>query len=579
MAGMITRGAKNGTMAFATSYKPHPVGAPGRDREDWPIFVCRQGACLFDPVVRGSGDPASAVRELSAVTADSASGLVILPACRDADELLRQPPLGLRLSRDEAAKLIADTRGAAGAFAATDIGPIGQEKASNQDFALAATIRIPTARGAARVFQFAAVADGVTTRTLWPERSARLAVFAAWRVARAHAEANRGFSAAALELFRRALVREITAVLENDMALITAAGPHLLPGGWTPDAYHRFKDRRELWYNSTLLVALLGDEAGLVASCGDGGVVVRKSENGEAKSVVLVRSLDDLAVSGVVSLGADALQFRQARISMTPATHIEIVMSTDGVDRTLRRQAGRDDAEYDPYGPAFSSARSSASLHQAMTACLDGITDREVDNVSAAVLRWPQPPSRDVVRSRHGAPAQALNWRSPHTPATGLASVESTLSLPQTPWPALWIPRMRQAAQQTVASTTRVFQSRVAQRRVLLNELVAVTKRKAFLTCGTDDEICASFNKVIFLALAACYASREFTRAVSSQRSLERRLDAMFREVGSTMPSLMIVDIELSGSSAVASAFLDALESIGLCPAQLRGVTAAFEGL
>src|SRR5262245_37164659 len=174
-------------MGSLTSRRTYAVEPAVGRQDDWPVFVCRQGAFLFDPRAYCPVDPEEAQVEYSSgVRADPARGHVVLPARRDKDELLRdQPPLGLRLSQAEAENLVADTTGAAGVFAATDIGP-ALDKASNQDFALAATIRIRQARGAEAVYQFAAVADGVTSRTLWPERSARLAAFAAWRAARKH---------------------------------------------------------------------------------------------------------------------------------------------------------------------------------------------------------------------------------------------------------------------------------------------------------------------------------------------------------------------------------------------------------
>jgi hypothetical protein len=396
-------------MGSATSRKQHISIAPEGMQKDWPIFACRQGAFLFDPRAYRPVDPDEAKVSYAHVNARPERGFVVLPHCRPDDDLLNQPPLGLRLTQDEAEKLIADTTGAAGALAATDIGPDEQDKPSNQDFALAATFRLD-ADDAPTVYQFAAVADGVTTRTLWPERSARLAVFAAWRVARRHVEAHRGFSHEAFERFRDDLVQEIRAVLEADMVTLLTAGPSgtgLVPPGWAPDTYEQFKDRRELWYNSTLLVCLVGAEAGFIATCGDGGLVVRKTENSESKSVVVVRSVDDLSVSGVVSLGPDALQFRQTRTLLTADTRLEIILSTDGVDRSLRRDAGRDDAEFDPYGTEFSRTDSASRLHSAMIRTMQGIEAREIDNISTAVLHWPPSALPPLASPRYVGPIAA----------------------------------------------------------------------------------------------------------------------------------------------------------------------------
>ena len=375
-------------MGSLTSRKAHaPEPAQGQ-QDDWPVFVCRQGAFLFDPRAYFPVDPEEAKVTYSTVEAAPERGYVVLPACRDKDQLLDQPALGLRLSQAEAEKLIQDTGVSAGVLAATDIGPT-LDKASNQDFALAATIKLP--HGDA-VYQFAAVADGVTSRTLWPERSARLAAFAAWRAARRHLELGRGFSHDDFEKFRQSLVDTIRAALERDMAILSAPEyAKVVPAGWAPDTYEQFRSRRDLWYNSTLLVALVGAEAGFVATCGDGGLVVRKRVRDESKSTVLVHSTDDLSVTGVVSLSPDALQFRQTRIALPNDSSIEVVMSTDGVDRSLRRAFGPDKTDQDPYGPEFSTISSACGLNALILNQLDQIEGREIDNLSIAVLQWPCP--------------------------------------------------------------------------------------------------------------------------------------------------------------------------------------------
>lgn len=66
---------------------------------------------------------------------------------------------------------IFDPRG----VAATYFGP-PQEKASNEDFALSAIIRATDGT----FYSFAAVADGVSTRTFWAARAARLSCLTAY---------------------------------------------------------------------------------------------------------------------------------------------------------------------------------------------------------------------------------------------------------------------------------------------------------------------------------------------------------------------------------------------------------------
>jgi Protein phosphatase 2C len=376
-------------MASLTSQQTGVLAASETGQQDWPVFVCRQGVFLFDPRSYFPVDPSEVFVQYQDIVADPARGFVALPDCRVRDALLDQPPLGLYFSQAEAQNLIADTTGSSNVLAATDFGSPSQDKPSNQDFALAASIRVQRPGGVASAFQFAAIADGVTTRTLWPERSARIAALSAWRVARRHLEADRGFSHQAFDKFREALVSSIRSDLEADMAMLLSSDQEIVPPGWAADTYRHFKKNRDLWYNSTLLVTLVGPDAGFVMTCGDGGVVVRKTEGGETKSVVVVRSTDEVSVSGVVSLAADAMRFRQTRISLTPDTRLEVVMSTDGVDRSLRREQGMDDSDMDPYGNDFSYCSSSKFLSMKMTERLSQIADREIDNISIAILKSP----------------------------------------------------------------------------------------------------------------------------------------------------------------------------------------------
>jgi len=74
------------------------------------------------------------------------------------------------------------------------------------------------------------------------------------------------------------------------------------------------------------------------------------------------------------------------------------VMSTDGVDRSLRRAFGPDKTDQDPYGPEFSMIASAGSLNTLVLNELDRIEGREIDNLSVAVLRWPCPDFRSRPR-------------------------------------------------------------------------------------------------------------------------------------------------------------------------------------
>jgi hypothetical protein len=198
-----------------------------------------------------------------------------------------------------------------------------------------------------------------------------------------------------VEEFRQRLAEEIRRVLAADMAVIRESD---IPIGWAPNTYKHFKERTELWYNSTLLVSLIGRDAGFIITCGDGGLVLRKIESGVLTSKVPVRSTNDLSVSGVVSLAPDALRFTAARISLSASTQVQIIISTDGIDRSLRREANRDDVDFDPYGSDFLDSQSSQDLSTRMIERLNQIVEPEMDNISIAVLHWPPPPLRQLER-------------------------------------------------------------------------------------------------------------------------------------------------------------------------------------
>ena len=367
--------------------KLDPVAFSLGEQTDWPVFVCKQGAFLYDPRVHHQVDSEAVVGRADMVAHDLEAGRVILPSCRVQDNILRQPPLGINLTCLEAKSLIVDVVGAGGVFAATDIGPKGQDKASNQDFALSATLRIPGSDDTSTCLQFAAVADGVSTKTLWPERSARIAVLSAWRTARRHAEAGNGFTHQEFATFRDELSKTIRAALEADMNILRAHKS--VPSGWSPDTYHQYENRRDLWYNSTLIVALVGKDAGFLLSCGDGGLVVHKTEGNTTRSTILVKSTDELGVHRVVSLAPGAMHFAPVRVTLNLETRLEIIITTDGVDRSIRKPFEDNGGEIDPYANVFTDLHSSDDLLQVTKERLEAIPEREIDNISVAILRWP----------------------------------------------------------------------------------------------------------------------------------------------------------------------------------------------
>ncbi len=584
-------------MASTRSYNHRAPGAP----QGWPVFVCHQGAFLFDPRVHARVDPEQVLEAFGSVDADPRRGLVALPACRDKDRLLPQPPLGLHLTQGDAEKLIDDTTGATGVLAATDMGPSGQDKGSNQDFALAATIRIPRPGGPPAVYQFAAVADGVTTRTFWPERTARLAVLAAWRVVRRHVEAHGGFSDDDVDRFRQALVRGIRDALEADMRSIAAAGDNLVPAGWARDTYHHFRGRRELWYNSTLLVAFVGAEAGMLAVWGDGGAVVRKSEDGRTTSTVLVRSTDDVAVSGVISLAADRFDFSPVRIALAPTTRLEIILSTDGVDRALRHDS--DAADFDPYDASFSGQSSSQALNAMLAARLDQVASRDIDNISAAVLQWPHPrlPPLNGPRDRRAIAAADMPGDDIHASREPMR--RSVLDGPVAPARppgttprAVWDPPRRgvrdapvpgREQARPVANVVRAIDQAISLSETvsrfgehdldaIFQMLRKATHSQEFMQNNEAGELTATCGKIIFLMFADRYAPRWLASRNMEDGRVDSQVDRFFLEKCGFTPTLSGRDIDVSKSYDFVGRFLALLRGNNFPKEKIEAIKLSF---
>lgn len=333
-----------------------PDGEP-----DLSIHVCREG--VFWP----GGD--GLARGLQGHDEVDAQRGVLQPRCRFRDRLDAQPPLAFRLQADERQYL--NQADEVGVRAATVFGP-PQEKSCNQDFALAAHITIPE-----RHHVFAAVADGVTTRTFWPERSSRLACFAALRTCVSHVRDGHGLETEDVERLRDALVATLTRTLQEDHDVLLRSG--VPPADWDPDLYRRRRDGLEFWYASTLIIALAGPDAAMVLWAGDGAVRLEKRfADGERRVTWPLLSTEDMEVNNVVSLGGP-MAFSGGRIDASDLESLTITLLTDGVDRTLRRL---------PTPPPLETAPDSRSLAEILSQ-LSSQPECETDNLSAAVLNWP----------------------------------------------------------------------------------------------------------------------------------------------------------------------------------------------
>lgn len=335
-----------------------------------------------------------------------------LPAGRatTGDPLLHQPPLAVTLDDAALAAALRPSLGGARAVAATVFGPTGQQKFSNEDFALAATL----ADGAGRPWAFAAVADGVSTDILWSERAARIGAVVALHVARALLAAHGpGRRLGSVDL-RAMLVRELPPTFRADRAVLDRAGASSekapRQGG------RRFVEEygEGVLYAATLLVSLAGPDGSVIVWAGDGGVSARwRGANGRTEGAVV---LDGVAGSDLlhtwVGLGPRAQQF-EARDLPAPAS--AVWLASDGGDNA---RAAR--------GYADLSAFPMDSAEDA-TEALEAAAARHVyeDNYSVALAAY--------------EPAQALrlrdlgNGRERFSSATALAAVAPDDLAPEMP--------------------------------------------------------------------------------------------------------------------------------------------------
>ncbi|PWC82493.1 hypothetical protein TSH100_23625 [Azospirillum sp. TSH100] len=293
------------------------------------------------------------------------------------DSVADEPPLHLQLTDEEVADLRRDP--GAAAAAATWYGPADQDKTSNQDFALTARLCV-----GGKDFLFAAVADGVSTRTFWAARTARIACLVAFRVIRDRMRTAPIFSEADLADMRRGLASALRVELEADRRHLLAE--NVIPAGWSVEVFRRHLDRSEHWYNSTLLLAVLSQEKGFLLFAGDGGInVVKKAAGVPAEVRVPLASTEALAISSFVSLAVSEADFQAAWLSdIGTLSRVDVILASDGVDRTLQRR--HPEAKHPDY--RCLDLASSAAIRKEMLV-LAGGPDRELDNYSLARLTWP----------------------------------------------------------------------------------------------------------------------------------------------------------------------------------------------
>jgi hypothetical protein len=223
-------------------------------------------------------------------------------------------------------------------IAATHYGPPPpiQDKSENQDFSLSAIIRDPKGRE----WAYVSVADGVSTRTFWPARASRIACIVAYQVIRRFILENCDRpdqqNQSLFENLRGQLGVELQNYLKRDQANLKEAG--IAPASWSAETYKKFIERDQLWYNSTLLLALLGPQYGLVLYAGDGGIeLVNHYNSGAPECLTILKTEDTLAIDSFVSLAITGRNFAGRTIFYSDQIkRVDVYLSSDGVDRTLQ---------------------------------------------------------------------------------------------------------------------------------------------------------------------------------------------------------------------------------------------------
>lgn len=325
----------------------------------WECFTCRGG--LF--VKRSFTPPDSRIRK-------GGQGYYLPDPSNVDDEILKEPALALRLFDEEICEITSPHSPIA--VAATFIGP-PQDKTQNEDFSLTAVIRGVDGEP----WAFAAVADGVSTKTFWPARAARISALAAFQTVRQAIILGFDGSDIQLEKLRNDIAKNLRRELRRDQEILQRERIH--PRGWAPDLYVNFIGNSEYWYNSTLLLAFLGPQQGFALWAGDGGISILK----DGQQTEALRSTDDLVVGTFVSLQVTSAHFQIARIIYPPHLgEVRVCLASDGVDRTLQRESltyGKIRMPQDP-------RQAREFLHK-----LAQQPGREIDNYSFAWLSGPLP--------------------------------------------------------------------------------------------------------------------------------------------------------------------------------------------
>src|SRR5262249_51640025 len=200
------------------------------------------------------------------------------------------------------------------------------DKVQNEDFALAGTIEADDG-----AFPFGIVADGVTSKTFWPARASRIAAFCAYEALKsAIAEGwrpERG-DAAEVDLLLQKVADSIERGFAQDRSALHEA--QAVPSKWDEAVYRQHADKQQFWYQTTLLLAVLGPKGGWFVFCGDGGAVrILADATGITDSKVALESGETVELPAAVSIGVTALKFKRVFVRPAPSgQYLHVVLAS-----------------------------------------------------------------------------------------------------------------------------------------------------------------------------------------------------------------------------------------------------------
>jgi hypothetical protein len=347
-----------------------------------------------------------------------------------------EPPIGLALQPADLADF-----GRGNSFAVTYFGPasLAADKSVNEDFALAGVVD-----GRDGQLSFGIVADGVTSRTFWPARSSRIAAFAAYEVVKRFARDGwvpKQGTADEVRPFLDALCETINRRFDEDRIALRESGA--VPARWDAKVFEQHGDRADFWYQTTLLLAIVGPTGGWLLLCGDGGAVRFLADGAHIVDArVALDTGESPTLTTSIGIGVSAPSFKRAFIRPAPAGNaLHVVLASDGVDRTLHRT--RPEAGGNRY--ATLDLRSRAAAERAIQALAE-LPEADRDNMSVAHVCCPPGspwPGERVVPI--GVPP-----RSPPAPAIVCSTGEPRVAASMPPPPSPPASPMEAPARQTL---------------------------------------------------------------------------------------------------------------------------------